>query len=400
MSSQTTILSDSTFVLPSRPPDECKILIADDEERIVEAFSELLSLDGFQTIAASTGTAALKIVSEQNPDVVILDVLLPGLDGIEVCRVIKSDHATHFTPVILVTGLASRERRLDGLKAGADEFLDKPIDPLELTARVRSLLRTKQLSDANEAHRQQLEQRVAERTGELQAANQRLTELARAKSRALTIVAHELRTPLLQAKMAAELSRREDLAPTERQDLYKQHDHSMRLLEQHLEDIRVFADPADLKVVPVSVGDLIQGAAEQTRRIMDATSLDISLNVPKGLDPVAVDVSGMTRALRHLIHNAVKFGEGAPVSVTAEDSPAGIRLTVADEGPGIPPELIPVLFQPLQQGDDSSTRRFGGLGLGLALVKTILDAHHIDIDLKTAPGKGTTFTIVLPRAVL
>lgn len=400
MSSQTTILSDSTFVLPSRPPDECKILIADDEVRIVEAFSELLSLDGYQTIAASTGTAALEIVAEQNPDVVILDVLLPGLDGIEVCRVIKSDHVTHFTPVILVTGLASRERRLDGLKAGADEFLDKPIDPLELTARVRSLLRTKQLSDANEAHRQQLEERVAERTRELQAANQRLTELARAKSRALTIVAHELRTPLLQAKMAAELSRREDLAPTERQDLYKQHDRSMRLLEQHLEDIRVFADPADLKVVPVSVADLIQGAVEQTRRIMDAASLDITLDVPKDLDPVAVDVSGMTRALRHLIHNAVKFSEGAPVSVAAEDRPAGIRLTVADEGPGIPPELIAVLYQPLQQGDDSSTRRFSGLGLGLALVKTILDAHHIEIDLKTVPGKGSAFSIVLPRAVL
>ena len=400
MSSDVRSTAEVAFVLPYRPPEECRVLIADDDERIVEAFSELLSFDGYQTASAHTGEEALRIVQEQEPDVVVLDVLLPTMDGIEVCRVIKADHETHFIPVILVTGMAARDRRLDGLRAGADEFLDKPIDPLELRTRVRALLRTKQLYDADKSHRQELEKRVEERTRELQAANQRLTELAQVKSRVLMIVAHELRTPLLQAKMAASLSRQADLDPGERQDLYDQHDRSLRLLEHHLEDISVFADPADLKIVPVAAGDLITGAVEQTRRIMDARELDITLEVPKDLDPVAVDVASLTRALRHLIHNAVKFSEGAPVIVSAQDCPGGVQVIISDTGPGIDPKLVPEIFQPLQQGDDSPTRRYGGMGLGLALVKTILDAHNIDIGLKTDPGKGTSFTFVLPRADL
>lgn len=400
MSSQTELSTGSIINLPYRPPGECRVLIVDDDDRIVEAFTVLLAHDGYQTFTARSGAEALRIVDDMPPDVIVLDVRLPGMDGIEVCRTIKANHSTHFIQVILVTGMTARDRRIDGLKAGADEFLDKPIDPLELTTRVRSLLRTKQLYDAVEAHRQDLEKRVEQRTEELREANKRLMQLSQVKSRVLMIVSHELRTPLHQAKMAAELSRQPGLDEKQRQEMYDEHDSSIRQLEHHLDDIRIFADPGDIKLSATAVGDLIQGAVEQTRRMRNIRMDNVTTDIPKGLDPVLVDISSTTRALRHIIHNAVKFGEDGPVTITARNVEDGVEIAVEDNGPGIPSELLPELFQPLRQGDDSSTRAFGGMGLGLALVKMIFDAHHIDIDLKTTTGEGTKVTVVLPRADL
>ncbi len=388
----------SSIELPIRPPQESKVLVVDDDERIVEVFSAILSRDGYQILSAADGPRALDLVANEHPDVVVLDVMLPGLDGVEVCRRIKMAKETHFVPVILVTGLSARGRRLDGLNAGADDFLDKPVDPLELTARVRSLLRTKQLHDEVEMHRRELERRVEERTLELRKANERLEELSRVKGRVLTIVSHELRTPLHQAKLALGLARQDEIPPAQREEMHQKLDESFDLLMYRLDDIDAFSDPTDLKLVPVSVHSLLAAAVEQARRLSRKNSGQFDLDIPRKLPPVVVDATLMTRAIAHLIHNAVKFGEGKPVHVRAAEVEGGVRVEVRDEGIGISEALKPKLFVPLEQGDDSSTRRYGGMGIGLALVKMVMDAHHITIEFESVVGKGTTFYFVLPIA--
>ena len=125
-----------------------RILVADDTESIRALYRKLLAADGHEVIAVADGVAALEAVHEHHPDVVLLDVTMPQLDGLQVCRRLKSDPATRFTPVVLVTGLSDLQDRIKGIEAGADEFLSKPVHPLELRARVGSLTRMKHLLDA------------------------------------------------------------------------------------------------------------------------------------------------------------------------------------------------------------------------------------------------------------
>lgn len=387
--------------LPLRQPEDCLILIVDDDARILDALQQILSHDKYQIVTAQTGASALQLVEDLRPDVVILDVRLPEIDGIEVCRQIKIAPETQFTPVILVTGTAARRAKLDGLQAGADDFLNKPIDPLELTARVRSSLRSKQLTDAVEEHNQVLERRVEERTQELRNAYEQLKQLNVVKSNILAIVSHELRTPLHQAKQALNLSQTNNMPQEQVDDLLETVHRCFRLLEYRIGNIDAFSDPAALKIDAVSISELIQRAiSEATRLQLTPDAVNIDLDIPRGLRPVDADNISVSRALTHLLDNAIKFGEGKPVRIQAEEVESGVRITIKDSGSGIDPEILPRLFEPLNQGDITSTRRHQGMGIGLALVRMILDAHDSQLNINTSKKYGTTISFVLRYATL
>ena len=136
------------FASQTPAPRRSRILVADDTDSIRALYRKLLAVDGHEVIDVADGEAALAAVQAYHPDVVLLDVTMPYLDGLEVCRRLKSDPATRFTPVVLVTGLSDLQDRIKGIEAGADEFLSKPVHPLELRARVGSLTRMKHLLDA------------------------------------------------------------------------------------------------------------------------------------------------------------------------------------------------------------------------------------------------------------
>jgi two-component system sensor histidine kinase/response regulator len=396
----TSSKNPTVLDLPTRPPEACKILVVDDDERIVDVFSTILAQDGYRILSAPDGTSALEIVRQEHPDVVLMDVILPDLSGIEICRRIRTTPEMGFLPIILVTGMTARSQQVEGLDAGADDFIKKPVNPLELTARVRSLLRTKQLYDEVEAHRRELEQRVAERTQELQSAYERLKELDQVKGNILAIVSHELGTPLLQVKSALKLIPQDGINEQRKDELLRRADEAFAQLEYRIDDIEKFSDPSDLKLAPTSVTDLVTGAVEQVRDLRSRESTPVEIDLPKGLPPVMVDPHVMVRALAHLIDNGVKFGGGKRVHVSAARREDGVRVVVRDEGPGLSDQVREHLFTPLQPGDISSTRQQGGLGIGLALVKVILDAHEVELDIQSAVGKGTTVSLLLPFANL
>jgi signal transduction histidine kinase len=388
----------SQITLPTRPPEACTVLIVDDDERILEYFGRILSRDGYRIVTASNGFEALARVQDSEPDVVVLDVIIPGLNGIEVCERIKQDEGTRFLPVILVTAATDRDRRVEGLVAGADEFLDKSFQPLDLSVRVRTLLRTKQLYDEVEAQRRQLEQRVEQRTQELRAANERLEELNKVKGRVLAVVSHELRTPAMQVRTAVNSLREPGASPEQQAVLWQHIDEAFARLEHRLGEIREFSDPLALKLSLTSVADVVRGAVGQVHRLWPAEMLRIRLDVPPGLPPVEIDSQKMIRVLTRLIDNAVKFGEGQPVDVVTSAVNGYVTVAIRDYGPGIRAEDLPRLFMPLEQGDNSSTREHGGSGMGLSLARMILEAHGVELHVETEPGHGSTFWFALPVA--
>lgn len=380
--------------LPSRPPEQCKVLVVDDDDLVVQFFTDVLSLDGYQILTAQNGSEALEIVAAENPDVIVLDVLLPVLDGIAVCRHIKEAPETLFVPVILVTG-GDSATKLDGLEAHADDFLNKPVDPLELMARVRSVLRTRQLYQQVEENQRHLQKLVDEATQDLRAANTRLEALSQIKSQVLRIVSHELRTPLNRAMLALGIINQEDMPQESKEAAFEMLNQALAVLKHRLDEVEPFSDPTDLKLSPAAVPDLLQGAIAEVQTLQPEGISLVRLDVDANIPPVEVDPEKMKQALVHVIDNAIKFGRGNPVTVSAALEGNGIRISVCDQGIGISQENLPRLLEPLQQGDDSPTRSHGGMGLGLALVKMTLDAHGVELEIDSTPGVGTCVSFVL-----
>lgn len=393
--------SASQIILPIKPPEECTILVVDDDVLIVDALSTVLKRDGYQIVTAGNGYDALNRVKDSAPDLVVLDVLLPGMNGITVCSQIKEADETRFLPVILVTAGAAHDGRVQGLFAGADEFLSKPLDHFDLRVRVRSLLRAKQFYDELEAHRQDLEERVAQRTHELSEANKRLEELSQVKGRVIDIVSHELRTPAMQAKMAfSEVLKTADGSP-ERERMVTETERAFHRLEYRLDEIRLFSDPTDLKLGYASVADIVYGAASRVRNLRAKSNPLLQIWVEPSLPPVFVDSTKLTWALTHLVDNGVKFGAKRDVQVVAESAEDGdgVMVSVADQGPGIADDVLARLFEPLEQGTfNTSNRSHDGFGMGLALAKMVLDAHGVALQVETELGSGSTFSFLLPRA--
>jgi pilus assembly protein CpaF len=167
---------------PFPPPEQIKILVVDDEPVNIEVVQGLLASEQYQTLSAQDGEEALAVIAADKPDLVLLDVMMPDLDGFEVCRRLKSASETLFLPVVLVTALSEREDRVKGIRVGADDFLSKPVNKQELTTRVKSLLRIKFLHDALEASNRRLNQMLEKRTEQLQQATAELQRLMEEKA--------------------------------------------------------------------------------------------------------------------------------------------------------------------------------------------------------------------------
>lgn len=386
--------------LPLRPAQESYILVVDDDQRIVEMLKDVLSIDGYQINTALDGESALKALREQHTDLVVLDVRMPGRDGIEVCREIKADPQHHYVPVILLTGFDERERRLSGLRAGADDFLSKPVDPVELQVRARSLIRSKQLREEVDIHRRELELRVAERTEQLQKALTRLEELTEVKRNVMALILHELRTPLLQARDAQKLLEETEPDPETRRRLHATLAARLNLLVYRIRDVELAADPGDLTRGLISVADLVRGATNEVEVLSKPLRFETKLDIPKGLPPIEAHAAATRRALAHVIHNAAKFGEYEPVEIKVREEQRQVLIEVGDRGPGIPAELRPHLFDPITAGNQSATREKGGMGIGLTVTKLVLDAQHASIELKDREGGGTLVCIRFPAAAL
>jgi signal transduction histidine kinase len=368
-----------------RPPHI--LLLVDDEERNLSLLESFLSPHGWRTSRALEGETALRLAAAEAPDCILLDMMLPGLDGFEVCRRLKADPATSLIPVIMVTALQKCEDRARGLEAGADDFISKPVNPEELRARVRSLLRLRFLHEE-----------LAERLRQLRAAEalrQQLTHL----------LIHDLNGPLSALKVNLSIllaGLEEPLRPQQQAILTNalgNAEHLSRLIRTLLDIARLEEGRLPVKQEPLSLAALAGAACREQEAAFRAKGVTLEEALPPDLPPVLGDEDLLSRVLDNLLRNALEFTPaGGRVTVSAGGGAGGVTLSVRDTGQGIPAAFREKIFDKFAQAEVGAQGGRRGTGLGLTLCRLAVEAHNGRIWVESAEGRGSCFFVALPGA--
>lgn len=361
-----------------------RILIVDDDAANRALLVACLRAQ-YELLEASSGEQALGLLRDHPVDLVLLDVLMPGMDGHEVCRRIKADPSRGFLPVILLTGLVDQADRNAGLEAGADEFLTKPIDRRELLLRVGVFMRIRRQ-----------ERQIAEQLREL-------TQLQSLKDELFALIVHDVRTPLTGVVGFVDLIRQglQDKDDKLLRHATKAMEAARRveeLLGSVLEVQMLEAGELPLRLAQVRMATLVHDAAEALSGAAMAADVTVSVEAPDDIE-ARVDPHLVRRSVENLLANAIKYSpprEVVTVSVVRDADL--IELKVSDRGPGVPNELKGVLFQKYGSVEAKSGRARRGHGLGLHLVKLVASAHGGTVMARDGERGGTTFVMRLAAA--
>ena len=382
------------------------LLIVDDEPDIVMYLEDLLRSNGYVILTAPSGDEAVTLISQAHPDLILLDVNLPGMNGFEVCRHIRNEPTTALLPVVMLTGLMPEER-VKGIEAGADDFLTKPANKLELLTRIRSLLRIKELHDAVQAQASQL----AQWNTELKIKLEQETKLAEV-ARSLGDMGHDIKNMLMPILNGAWLLQDElsehflNLPDTQAQKAKTSEELSKEIIDmvrnnaKRIQDqVRDMADCVkglssppqfslcSLEEIVVQVMETLRFQAKQKEISMVAMGLE-------GIPPIQADGSRLFKAFYNLVNNAISAvsQDGSITIQGATDSETkSVSISIGDNGPGMTQEVLDSLFTPRVV-----SRKAGGTGLGTKIVKDAIDIHGGHIAVDSELGSGTTFHITLP----
>jgi two-component system, sensor histidine kinase and response regulator len=368
------------------------VLAVDDTPDNLLLLEAILSEEGYNIHTAEDGVSALEYVKASPPDLILLDVMMPGMNGYEVTEKIRSNAALPFIPILLITAF-DQSSVVEGLDVGADEFVRKPVDPEELLARVRSLLRLKHSIDERELMMRQREDFVS-----------RLT--------------HDLRTPLVAADRMLQLFQQEafcEISPDMKEAIavmIRSNQNLLQMTNTLLEVHRYDAGQKMLVASPCNVWNITTEVIQELTPLAQEKKLELKADFEIPTEGEGGIVMGdrleLRRVITNLIGNAIKFTEkgtimvrlgtlsGEPASgepLTLEDSAKSwLRVEVEDTGTGIELEDQPYLFERFRPGK----HRRAGTGLGLYLSRRIVEAHQGKIKAVSAAGQGSKFTVHLP----
>ncbi|MCP4544305.1 MAG: response regulator [Chloroflexi bacterium] len=396
------------------------VLIADDEEALASAIAATLDLEGLQAVVTHNGEQALVLARALHPDLILLDIMMPGRSGIEVCATLKTDPTTASIPVIFITARAEDADRMVGIAAGADEYLTKPFSPTQLMDLVKKVLtgqhveprsRQSDLSDlpadqlvvfAQEwkdlFERERMERRALEK------ANQHLGELDRLKAAFLSSVTHELMTPFGSIGVAIQvLQRQGDSLQPEQRDVLNDLSSEIEALHRMVNGVVKFAELVNKRREPcpeyISL-DQVTSTAIQTAAIMaQARGIDFQVVVSPNIAKVYADPELLGEAIFQMAHNSVKFNvPGGQAHVRALESNGWVVIEVMDTGVGLTPERLKLLGQPFEQAAETLRRGREGLGVGWAFVRYVAEVHGGWASAESpGPDQGSTFSLALPQ---
>jgi signal transduction histidine kinase len=387
-----------------------KILYIEDNHDNQRLVQRVLGARGYLVLIAEDGPRGVSMARESLPALVLVDLGIPGLDGYETTTRMRSLPHLDGVPIIALTADGSFDSRERALVAGCDGYLIKPIDARQLPAQIAEFIggrRDKVSASTDEAsllraYNQKLVERLEQRVRELSAANAELQELDQLKSQFLSTLSHELRTPLTSLLGYIELFDRGMLG-----ELSKPQDEAIKvmrrsgdILSQQLNNLLYFQELRTRSFHLRSIRP--QEVLRQMIATFKERAKELGLRfdvVATEIAPIQADPSGMEQLLRNLLDNALKFTpRGGRVRLVLHDEPSRLIMRVEDSGLGIAPEYLEKIFLPFYQIDNSLARNQPGSGLGLAIVRHVVDAHGGQVTVRSAPTKGSVFTVVLPRS--
>jgi len=383
--------------------DPVNILLVDDQPAKLLTYESILGELGENLIKVSSATDALECLLRNEVAVVLVDVVMPELDGYELAAMIRQHPRFQQTSIIFVSALMLTDLdRLRGYECGAVDYVPVPVVPEILRAKVSVFADLYRKTRALERLNAELEQRVADRTAALEATTAALQEADRRKDEFLAILAHELRNPLAPIRTAVQLLRKRDLAETQniraREVIERQVQHLVCLIDDLLDVSRITRGMITLQRERVLIDAVVARAVETARPLIDARKHELALDLPEELLSVEGDPTRLVQIIGNILHNAAKFmepGGRIVLSVSREDSYAVI--SVRDFGLGIEAELVSKIFDLFSQVHQKSETAHGGLGIGLALVRRLVEMHGGVVTASSEGlGKGTEMVVRLP----
>ena len=358
------------------------VLVVDDEPKNVQLLTDLLEARNYAVCPAADGEQGLALARERLPDVVLLDVMMPRLNGFEVCRRLKAEQRTAMIPVLLVTALNARQDRIAGIDAGANDFISKPIDSADLVLRVRNAAATRGLHD-----------QVATQLRQLQ-------ELEKARDTLTHMIVHDLRSPLTGLRAYLDLLR---MVPNANPEVVEYASEAQaiavrltEMISQVLDVSRIEAGQMPLSLKDVDLAVLLPAAVASLGP--PPNGITLSYEMPQSAVTIQCDPDLISRVLANLVGNAFKFtpsGGGVVIGLVGESD--RVRMTVSDTGPGVPPEFRSKVFEKFGQAPLGQSSASRSSGLGLTFCKLAVEAHGGRIGLEGAEGGGARFWIELFR---
>ena len=386
---------------PMDNPADTTILIVDDMPDNLQILQDRLESVGYSTAIVTNGKACLEVAQGTHPDLILLDIQMPEMDGFETCRRLKQDPATQAIPVIFVTARQDTEAVVQGFRAGGVDYITKPYQGAEVLARVETHLRidrlTRQLAESNE-HANALNEELQLRYGELQ-------KLEVMRESLTQMIVHDLRNPLGSVLGYVELLEMGGHVP--REPTPQDYQRAIRLGGQTLMDMinamldlaKLEAGEMVLKIEEIALTEVLDDVKVGLAAQLDRRKLSLQIHISEGLSPVSADRESLRRILVNIIGNAISFSPpSGEITVAASEEEGQIRLAIRDQGPGILEEEKARIFDKFGQIESKQSGRKYSTGLGLAFCKMAVEAHGGQIGVESQIGEGSTFWFTLAAA--
>jgi len=369
---------------------QSKILVVDDEQSVATTIKAILQLDGNEVTAVTSGKEALDLLGRQEFDVVLTDLRLDDLDGIEILR--ETQKLWPDTVSIMLTGYASLESAVTALRSGAYDYLIKPSDVDELRATVGRGL-----------ERRRLRQRLVE-----------LEQLDKLKTQFLSMASHELRTPLTAVSGFMQIARRRmgrlgaatEVPQAWRQEAQKadetlemanrQAKKLARLIDELLDVSRLQQGRVEMRLAEIDLGEVVREVGERMKLLSKGHEIETKV---AGIAPIVGDRDRIEQVFENLVGNAIKYSpEDSRIEMSLRVNGANAVVSVRDHGIGVAPAEVEKIFGLFYRSPDPRADHVGGLGLGLYISREIVSRHHGRLWAERNPDAGTTFHVTLPLA--